>query len=62
MNYQSRTNLYRDALERWHRCKLAFPAMPHDDTFPRSEDYGVEDAEAERVRLEVAREFERSQP
>lgn len=60
MSYQSRTNQYRDALERWHRCKLAFPGHNHDDTFPTAEDYGIEGREAERVQFEVAHQFSRS--
>jgi hypothetical protein len=59
VNYQHRTNQYRDALERWHRCRIALPALDHGDTFPKPEDYGVEGREAERVQLEVQHQFTR---
>lgn len=57
---QQRTNIYRDVLEKWHRCKREFPALDHDELFPRSEDFVLEDATAERVMLEVEREFRRT--
>ena len=60
MSYQQRTNLYRDAIERWHRTAAMFPALNHDETFPRAEDFGVEAREGERVQFEVEREFKRS--
>lgn len=54
-------NLYRDALEKWHRCKRELPSLDHDALFPRSEDYHLPDQEAEHIRLEVQRQFERSE-
>ncbi len=56
---QQRTNLYREMLERWHRCRRQFPAIAHDNLFPKSEDYGLSDRESEAVQLAVRKEFER---
>lgn len=56
---QQRTNLYREMLERWHRCREQFPGLDHNELFPKQEDYGLDDRTAEAVQLEVQREFKR---
>lgn len=56
---QQLTNLYREMLERWHRCRNQFPALNHDAVFPNHKDYGLDDRTAEAVQLEVQKEFKR---
>lgn len=54
-------HLYREMLERWHRCKRQMPGLDHDHLLPKPEDYGFApgDRRAEEIMFEVKREFAR---